>query len=113
MPWDKGNLRLWLQGPPPRLVVVDQGLLVFDLASGNTISEKGHFDFLDQSQAIAESYCTPEGTVDGTLALDTAAHYMMAFFARELLGDSSVGPAFDGAGAQADIAAGVIAVQSK
>jgi hypothetical protein len=78
-----------------------------------TIEGSGHFDFLDQSQAIAESYCTPEGTVDPTLALDTAAHYLMAFFARELLGDSSVGPAFDGAGAQADVAAGIITVESK
>jgi hypothetical protein len=78
-----------------------------------SIEGAGHFDFLDQSQAVAESYCTPEGTVDGTLALDTAAHYLMAFFARELLGDSSVGPAFDGVGAQADIAAGIIAVESK
>jgi len=78
-----------------------------------SVEGAGHFDFLDQSQAIAESYCTPEGTIDGTLALDTAAHYLMAFFARELLGDSSVGPAFDGVGAQADIAAGIIAVESK
>jgi hypothetical protein len=78
-----------------------------------SIEGAGHFDFLDQSQAIAESYCTPEGTVDPTLALDTAAHYLMAFFARELLGDSSVGAAFGGAGAQADIAAGIIAVVSK
>lgn len=78
-----------------------------------TVEGAGHFDFLDQSQAIAESFCSPEGTANPTTALDTAVHYQMAFFARELLGDSSVGPAFDGAGAQADIAAGRIAVESK
>jgi hypothetical protein len=82
-------------------------------AAAVTIEGAGHFDFLDQSQAIAEFYCTPEGTADPATALSTAAHYLMAFFARELLGDSSVGPAFDGAGAQADIAAGIIAVESK
>jgi hypothetical protein len=78
-----------------------------------TVEGAGHFDFLDQSQAIAGFYCTPQGTADPTTALATAAHYSMAFFARELLGDSSVGPAFDGAGAQTDIAAGIIAVESK
>jgi predicted dienelactone hydrolase len=78
-----------------------------------TIEGAGHFDFLDQSKAIAEFACTPEGTANPTVALNTAAHYLMAFFARELLGDSSVGPALDGAGAQTDIAAGIIAVESK
>ena len=38
---------------------------------------------------------------------------MTAFFARELLGDASVGPSFDGAGAQADIATGRIKVETK
>jgi hypothetical protein len=78
-----------------------------------TVEGAGHFDFLDQSKAIGEFLCTPEGTADPTTALNTAAHYLMSFFARELLGDSSVGPAFDGAGAQTDIAAGTIAVESK
>jgi hypothetical protein len=78
-----------------------------------TIEGAGHFDFLDQSQAIAKFYCTPGGTADPTLVLSTAAHYLMAFFARELLGDASVGAAFDGVGAPADVAAGIIAVDSK
>ena len=82
-------------------------------AAAITIEGAGHFEFLDESKGIAVSYCTPGGTADPAKVLATAVHYMTAFFARELLGDSSVGPAFDGAGAQADIAAGVIKVESK
>jgi hypothetical protein len=78
-----------------------------------TVEGAGHFGFLDESKAIALSYCTPEGTTDNQTVLSTAAHYLMAFFARELLGDSTVGAAFDGTGAQADIAAGTITVESK
>jgi hypothetical protein len=45
--------------------------------------------------------------------LDLAVRYLTAFFARELLGDSSVGAQFQGAGAPADEAAGVIQLVSK
>jgi hypothetical protein len=38
---------------------------------------------------------------------------LTAFFARELLGDKSVGDAFEGAGAVADVKAGLIQISSK
>jgi hypothetical protein len=37
----------------------------------------------------------------------------MAFFARELLGDASVGSAFQGAGIAHDVNAGLVTVESK
>jgi hypothetical protein len=78
-----------------------------------TIENSGHMQFLDESKGVAVSYCTPEGTADSATVLSTAVHYMTAFFARELLGDASVGAAFGGAGAPADIASGTIKVESK
>jgi hypothetical protein len=78
-----------------------------------TIENSGHMQFLDESKGVAVSYCTPEGTADSATVLSTAVHYLMAFFARELLGDASVGAAFAGAGAPADIASGKIKVVSK
>jgi hypothetical protein len=57
--------------------------------------------------------CTPMGTANSQMVLDEAVRYLTAFFARELLGDSSVGAQFQGAGAPADEAAGVIQLVSK
>jgi hypothetical protein len=53
------------------------------------------------------------GTANPQVVLDYAVRYLTAFFARELLGDSSVGTTFQGAGATADLAAGLIQVTSK
>jgi hypothetical protein len=47
------------------------------------------------------------------MVLDDAIRYLTAFFARELLGDSSVGALFQGAGAPADEASGAITMVSK
>jgi hypothetical protein len=57
--------------------------------------------------------CTPMGTANSQTVLDDAIRYLTAFFARELLGDSSVGPLFQGAGAPADEASGAITIVSK
>jgi hypothetical protein len=78
-----------------------------------TVEGAGHFEFLDESQAVLPSLCTPAGTAPPTQVLSIAVHYLMAFFARELLGDQSVGAAFQGAGVQSDITAGFIQVVSK
>ncbi len=57
--------------------------------------------------------CMPAGTADETVVLSHAVRYFTAYFARELLGDTTVGPAFEGAGAAADVAAGVVTISSK
>ena len=57
--------------------------------------------------------CSPAGTANSQTVLDDALRYLTAFFARELLGDSSVGPLFQGAGAPADEASGAITLVSK
>jgi len=78
-----------------------------------TIQGAGHMEFVEQSQAILAGLCTPSGTASASSVLAIAVHYTTAFFARELLGDSSVGAAFGGAGAPADVAAGRVQVVSK
>jgi predicted dienelactone hydrolase len=78
-----------------------------------TIEGAGHFQFEDASKVVGPGLCTPAGTADSTTVLADAVHYMTAFFARELLGDATVGASFAGAGAQADITAGRIKVQTK
>ena len=45
--------------------------------------------------------------------LGYSVRYLAAFFARELLGDKSVGAAFEGAGATADVKAGLIEIAPK
>jgi hypothetical protein len=57
--------------------------------------------------------CSPMGTANSTTVLDDAIRYLTAYFARELLGDSSVGSLLEGAGAPADEAAGAITMTSK
>jgi hypothetical protein len=61
------------------------------------------------------SFCTvcTAGTASQPLVLSTAVRYLTAFFARQLLGDTSVGTAFLGAGASQDVAAGTIQIVSK
>jgi hypothetical protein len=57
--------------------------------------------------------CSPAGTANSQTVLDDAIRYLTAFFARLLLGDTSVGTLFQGAGAPADIASGAITIVSK
>jgi len=65
--------------------------------------------------AASCSFCTlcTAGTASQPLVLATAVRYLTAFFARQLLGDATVGPAFAGAGADQDVAAGTIQLVSK
>jgi hypothetical protein len=58
------------------------------------------------------SFCTA-GTASQAQVIAYAERYLMAFFARQLLGDTSVGAAFEGAGASQDVAAGLVTIESK
>ena len=73
----------------------------------------GHTQFEDPNTCVACNLCTPQGTADGTVVLAYSVRYLTAFFARELLHDATVGAAFQGAGAPADVAAGRVQVASK
>jgi hypothetical protein len=71
----------------------------------------GHTQFELASGCTACGVCSPDGTADHDVVLAYAVRYFTAFFARELLGDTAVGPLFEGAGAPADIAAGLVTVE--
>jgi hypothetical protein len=73
----------------------------------------GHTQLQDPGACVACGLCTPAGTADTAVVLAYAVRYLTAFFARELLGDASVGVAFQGAGAPNDVAAGRVTVASK
>jgi len=73
----------------------------------------GHIELELQSACTACTICTPSGTADPDVVLAYAVRYTTAFFARELLGDSSVGAAFDGVGGPNDVAAGLVTITSK
>lgn len=71
----------------------------------------GHTQLEVASACTACTACTPSGTADPDVVLAYAVRYFTAFFARELLGDTSVGASFEGAGALADVAAHRITVR--
>lgn len=73
----------------------------------------GHTQVEDPAGCVACNLCSPAGTADGAAVLAYSVRYATAFFARELLGDASVGTAFQGAGAAADVAAGRVQIASK
>ena len=73
----------------------------------------GHTQFEDPAGCAACALCTPGGTANGAVVLATAVRYLTAFFARELLADPAVGATLQGAGSAADVAAGVITLNSK
>jgi len=73
----------------------------------------GHTQLEDQNHCGECSICTPAGTADPAVALEAATRYMAAFFARELLGDTRVGPRLEGAGTTQDAANGLITLTSK
>lgn len=89
---------LYPASPSPSVLLVGQGA--------------GHTQLELMSACTACNICSPSGTANDDVVLAYAVRYFTAFFARELLGDSSVGATFDGAGAQQDIAAGNITVMS-
>jgi hypothetical protein len=72
-----------------------------------------HTQVEDQAACNACNLCTPMGTADSSVVLAYAVRYLTAFFARELDGDATVGDAFQGAGAPADVAAGRVTLTSK
>jgi len=72
-----------------------------------------HTQFEDQSGCVACGLCTPMGSAGDAVVLAYSVRYLTAFFARELLGDTGVGAAFQGAGATADVAAGLITITTK
>jgi len=71
-----------------------------------------HTMFEDPAHCTFCTLCTA-GTANAADVLAFSVRYLTAFFARELLGDTSVGAAFQGAGAAADVSAGRITLASK
>lgn len=77
-----------------------------------TAIDADHTMFEDPTQCSFCSACTA-GTANAAQVLAYAERYLTAFFARELEGDATVGPAFAGAGANQDVAAGLTQIVSK
>jgi len=71
-----------------------------------------HTMFEDPASCTLCTFCTA-GTAKASTVLDTSVRYLTAFFARQLLGDATVGAAFQGAGEAQDVAAGTIQIVSK
>jgi hypothetical protein len=94
-----GYQMLYPLSPSPSLEIVGLGA--------------GHLQFIPQNVCSICSLCTPAGTASSDVVLAYALRYLTAFFARELLGDTRVGPRLEGAGTSADVAAGLITMTSK
>jgi hypothetical protein len=77
-----------------------------------TAVDAGHTELEDQASCVSCNICAV-GTADAQVVLAYSVRYLVAFFARELLDDGHVGATFDGAGAAADIAAGLVQRVSK
>jgi dienelactone hydrolase len=77
-----------------------------------SVPNADHTMFEDRDDCEFCNLCVA-GTANQAMVEGTAVRYLTAYFARQLLGDSSVGPVFAGAGATVDLAAGTILVQSK
>jgi predicted dienelactone hydrolase len=73
----------------------------------------GHTQVASEDGCNLCSICSPGGTADSKVVLSYTLRYMTAFFARELLGDTKVGAAFEGAGGPADVAAGLVKITAK
>ena len=71
-----------------------------------------HTMFEDPASCTFCTLCTA-GTASQPQVLATAVRYLTAFFARQLLGDASVGASFAGAGSGQDVAAGAIQLEWK
>jgi len=90
---------LYPKSPSPSVLIVGNGA--------------GHTQLEPASACSLCNICSPSGTADPNVVLGYAVHYLVAFFARELLGDTSVGPAFEGVGIADDVASGKLTVSSK
>ncbi len=72
-----------------------------------------HTMFEDPANCLFCKFFCERGSANASAVLGYSVRYLTAFFARELLGDASVGGAFEGAGAAADLKAGLIEIASK
>ena len=100
----------------PCAPAADNYLVLFQAAASPVVAitavNADHTMFEDPASCTFCTLCTA-GTASQPLVLATAVRYLTAFFARQLLGDSSVGATFAGAGAGQDVAAGIIQLQWK
>lgn len=77
-----------------------------------TVVGADHTMFQDQARCTLCVFCK-KGTANPSSVLALSIRYLVAFFARELTGDTRVGPSFQGVGAGADVQAGTISLVSK
>jgi dienelactone hydrolase len=77
-----------------------------------TVPGADHTMFESPNNCSLCSLCTA-GTASQALVESTAVRYLTSYFARQLLGDASVGATFTGAGASEDVAAGTVQIESK
>jgi len=78
------------------------------------VANASHTQFEDLgSCSSCNDLCTPVGTANSMAVLDLARKYLTSFFARLLLGDTSVGPLFQGEGIGSDEASGALTLTSK
>jgi dienelactone hydrolase len=94
----------------------DNFLVLYGAAASPAVAITAlHADHTMFEDPASCSFCTlcTAGTASQPLVLSTAVRYLTAFFARQLLGDASVGAAFAGAGANQDVAGAVIAIVAK
>jgi dienelactone hydrolase len=103
-------------GGMPCAPAADNYLVLYSAASSPTVAitaiNADHTMFEDASACTFCALCTA-GTANQATVLSTSVRYLTAFFARVLLGDASVGAAFAGAGANQDVAAGIITIEAK
>jgi Chlorophyllase enzyme len=99
-PTDDNYTVLYAVSPSPSVAIV--------------VANASHSQFEDVGNcSICGLLCSPMGTANSQAVLDLAIRYLTADFARLLLGDTSVGSLFQGAGAPADEASGAITMMSK
>jgi pimeloyl-ACP methyl ester carboxylesterase len=103
-------------GAMPCAPLADDYQVLFAAASPPVVAMTAvgadHTMFEDPTHCVFCGLCTP-GTADAGAVLDLSVRYLTAFFARELLGDTSVGATFEGAGASLDVEAGLVTVESR
>lgn len=103
-------------GGQPCAPAADNFQVLFQAAASPAVAitsvHADHTMYEDPTACTLCSFCTA-GTASQAEVLATSVRYATAFFARQLLGDASVGAAFVGAGANQDVAAGVIQIESK
>ncbi|HWJ20416.1 MAG TPA: hypothetical protein VNR65_16995 [Geobacterales bacterium] len=89
---------------------------LYDVAASPAVAitalKADHTMFQDPANCHFCSLCT-KGTANPSTVLAFSVRYITAFFARELLSDARVGAVFEGAGAAADVKAGLIQIASK